>query len=401
MTAPLAGVRVVEVASYVAAPAAGALLADLGAEVIKVEVAGGELMRHTRPRMNGFRSDFDASPAFEMDNRGKRSLTLDLQREPGREALRRVVDGADVVLTNLLPGRRRRFGLDADTLLARKPSLVVAGLTGYGGRGPEADRPSFDYAAYWARTGMMDLFREPGSPPTLQRPGVGDHSAALSLVVGILAALRVRDATGEGQEVDVSLVQIGLYLQGNDLAQCLATGQPTPHHDRRRPRNPLWNQYRTADDRWLLLVMIESPRYWPTFVRAIERQELEDDPRFSGPVERYRNSEALVAILDELFAGAPLAVWEERLERHRLIWAPVRHMHEVADDPQVRAMGYLREVEHPEVGRHVTMGPPLVMSRHAMPADRPAPALGVDNEALLRAAGLDEAEIAEVLAAPD
>jgi crotonobetainyl-CoA:carnitine CoA-transferase CaiB-like acyl-CoA transferase len=156
MSAPLEGIQVIEIASYVAAPAAGALLADFGADVVKVEVPEGEVIRHTRPRINGFKSRFEGSPQFEMDNRGKRSLTLDLRDEASREALRRVVDGTDVVLTNMLPGRRKKYGIDSDTLMRRNPRLIFAALSGYGGKGDEADVPAFDYAAAWARTGMMD-----------------------------------------------------------------------------------------------------------------------------------------------------------------------------------------------------------------------------------------------------
>ena len=397
MSAPLAGVRVVEIATFVAAPAAGALLADLGAEVIKVEVPDGELIRHTRPRHNGFGSDFDGCPQFEMDNRGKRSLVLDLTRPAARDALARVIDASDVVLTNMLPGRCRRFGIDPETLRARRPALIYASLTGYGRRGEEADSPSFDYAALWARTGLMDLTRDPAAVPAFLRPGVGDHSAALSLVCGILAALRTRDAGGEGQVIDVSLLQTGLYLQGNDLSQTLATGNPAPMHDRTAPRNPLWNHYRTRDDRWVMLVMIESPRYWGAFTEAIDRPELEDDPRFKGPVERYRENGALAKILDDVFAAFSLAEWEEKFAGKAVIWAPVRRLDETRDDPQVRAMGYFRTVDHPDLGAFETMGPPLEMSHHPMPANGPAPALGADSEAVLRRAGLEAPDIEAAL----
>jgi len=397
VSAPLEGIRVVEIATYVAAPAAGALLADLGAEVVKVEVPGGEVVRNARPRFNGFQSRLEGSPQFEMDNRGKRSLVLDLRRASSREALLRVVDGCDVVLTNMLPGRRAKFGIDAASLLARKPGLVYAVLSGYGGRGREADVPAFDYAALWARTGMMDITRDPSAPPAFQRPGVGDHSAALALVCGILSALRTRDRDGRGQEIEVSLLQTGLYLLGNDLSQVLATREHAPMHDRQAPRNPLWNHYRTRDDRWLMLVMIESPPYWGPFLKAIGRIDLESDPRFEGPVQRYRNSRELVAILDAVFAERSLDEWQACFADHRVIWAPVCRMLETLDDEQVREMGYFRPLEHPELGVIETVGPPLQMSGHPMPARRPAPALGADSIAVLQAAGLTEAEIDDVL----
>ena len=394
MIAPLAGVRVVELATFVAAPCAGALLADLGAEVIKLEVPQGELVRHTRPRMLGFKSDFEGAPPFEMDNRGKRSLTLDLKQPAALDALGRVLDSADVFLTNMLPGRRTRFGIDPESLLARCPRLVYASLTGYGLQGEEADTPSFDYAAYWARTGFMDLTRAPGQTPAFLRPGTGDHAAGLSLVCAILSALRVRDQTDRGQLVDVSLLQMGFYIQGNDMAQTLVTGQSPPPHDRNAPRNPLWNLYETSGNRWLMLVMIDSQRYWRGFCEAIERPELADDQRFSGPVERYRNSAALVAILDDLFATRSLPEWETFLKDRPVIWSPMKEMAEAAQDPQARRMGYFETVDHPRHGPFETVGPPFKMSAAELVGNRPAPELGVDTHAVLREAGLSDAEIA-------
>ena len=393
MVAPLEGIRVIEVASFVAAPSGGALLADLGAEVVKVEVPEGELYRHTKPHMGGYKTDFDGAPPFEMDNRGKRSLALDLQKPEALAALERVIAGADVVLTNLLPGRQRKYRLDAESLRAKFPKLIHATLNGYGVRGEEADAPAFDYTAYWARTGMMDMFRAPEAIPAFLRPGVGDHAAGVSLVAGILAALRVRDRTGEGQAIEVSLLQIGLYIAGNDFANVLATGQSPPMHDRAAPRNPMWNSYRTADDRWLMLVMVDSQRYWPKLCAAIELESLVEDPRFADPVARYRNSRALVERLDAAFATRTLAEWETELRRHPLIWSPVRRMHELIDDPQVAAMGYFSSVDHPKLGKFKSVGPPFKMSAHAMPASRPAPELGADTETVLRRAGLTPDEI--------
>ena len=208
-----------------------------------------------------------------MDNRGKRSVALDLALPQAVEALRRLVDRADVLLTNMLPARLARFELDPAELRARRPELIVARLSGFGPVGPEADAPAFDYSSYWARTGFMDMLHEPDAPPAFQRPGMGDHTASLALVTGILAALRQRDR-GEGgqrvgQVIDVSLQHIGFYVIGNDTAMTLVTGQTPPRHDRRAARNPLWNHYPTRDGRWLFLVMIESDRYWPELTRAL------------------------------------------------------------------------------------------------------------------------------------
>jgi crotonobetainyl-CoA:carnitine CoA-transferase CaiB-like acyl-CoA transferase len=350
MPAPLSGIRVVELASFVAAPAAGALLADLGAEVIKVEVPWGEIYRHSLPRHAGFESDFPLAPHFQMDNRGKRSVALDLALPEAVAALQRLVGRADVLLTNMLPARLARLGLDPAVLRAKRPELIVARLSGYGPDGPEANSPAFDYSTYWARTGFMDMLHEPEAPPAFQRPGMGDHSASLALVVGILSALRQRDRGAPGQVIDVALQHIGFYIIGNDAAMTLATGQTPPRHDRRAARNPLWNHYRTQDDRWLFLVMVESDRYWPAFTRALELDALTDDPRFDGAVQRFRNNQELVRILDERFASRPLAAWTERLAKHRLIWSPVLTLAEAVHDEQANAYGSFPKVEHGSAG---------------------------------------------------
>ncbi|MCA9509814.1 MAG: CoA transferase [Myxococcales bacterium] len=403
MTAPLSGIRVVEIASFVAVPAAGALLADLGAEVVKVEVPGGETLRHALPRRLGYRHGMSEAPHFHMDNRGKRSLALDLARPAARAALRRVIARADVVLTNLLPRRLAKFGLDAATLRAAHPRLVFASLSGYGARGPDADTPAFDYTAYWARSGLMDVMRDVGAGPAFLRPGVGDHAAALALASGILAALRVRDRDGVGQEVDVDLLHTGLYVAGNDAAVVASTDLDTPRHDPARPRNPLWSHYRTADARFLFLVMIDSQRYWPALCRALDFPELERDERFRDEVARYRNAEELVARIASVVGARDLAHWERHLASFPLIWAPVRTLREAMRDPQVAAMGMLADVAlpDPDAAGLRTVAPPLQLSRHAMPGTAPAPALGADGEAVLREAGCSDAEVEAALGPAD
>jgi len=390
---PLAGVRVVEVASFVAVPAAGALLADLGADVVKVEIRRGEVYRHGRPSLAGYESDFPENPAFHMDNKGKRSLVLDLTRAECRDALLRLIDRAEIFITNLLPGRRRKYGLDHETLLRRHPRLLVGAVSGYGNGGEGADWPAFDYSTYWARTGMMDIMRDEGVAPSMQRPAVGDHAAAVNLVCGLLAAMRLRDATGEGRFVDVSLLQTGLHILGTDIANALVTRAPARRHDRRATPNPLWNSYPVAGDRWLLLVMIEADRYWPTFCRAIERPDLLEDARFADAWRRNENCRELIAELEATFAARTLAEWKERLDRAGVIWAPVHRVDEAIHDPQARAMGYFQEIESPQAGRFETVAPPFRIDGCALGAQRAVSPLDADAAAVLREAGLSDAEI--------
>lgn len=398
MKTPLEGVRVVEVASYVAVPAAGALLADLGADVVKVEIPPkGEIYRRSRPKYAGYQTEFPENPPFHMDNRGKRSITLDLGRQEALDALYRIVDGAEIFLTNLLPRRRRKYGLDHETLLRRHPRLIVAAINGYGLGGAEADRPAFDYAAYWARTGMMDLMRDVGVDPSLQRPGVGDHAAAANLVCGILAAMRLRDADGQGRYVESSLMATGLHILGNDLATALVTREPARQHDRKAPPNPLWNSYPVAGGRWLLLVMIEADRYWESFCRAIGRADLLEDARFNEFLARTAHSSALVAELEATFAERTLEEWEPILDAAGLIWAPVRRVEEAILDPQARAMDYFYEIEHPEAGRFETVAPPFRIEGTPLGARRAGPPLDADARAILEEAGLSPEEIERLL----
>ena len=394
---PLHDIRVIEIASFVAAPAAGALLADLGAEVIKVEVPWGEIYRHGLPRFAGYDSEFNAGPPFQMDNRGKRSLAIDLMLPQARDAVLTLIDRADVVLTNMLPGRLEKYGFDAESLRAKHPALIIARVSGFGADGPEANAPAFDYSAFWARTGLMDMLHEPDAPPAFLRPGMGDHSAALALVVGILSALRTRDASGEGQVIDVSLQHIGFYIEGNDAAMTLVTGETPPRHDRRTPRNPLWNHYQTADERWLFLVMIESDRYWEQFTEAIGQTDLREDERFSAAVPRYQHCDALVQILDEVFATRTLAEWTKAFDQYRLIWAPALTLAEAVADPSAEAFESFPTVDHPVHGQFRTVGPPLRMSGHDLVGTAPAPEIGADGRDVLRDAGLSNEEIAAIL----
>ena len=398
---PLRDLRVIEVASFVAVPAAGGMLADLGAQVTKVEVPAGELYRKGRPRFMGIDSDFPESPAFQMDNRGKRSMTLDLTKPKARAALLRVLERADVMLTNLLPERRRKYGLDHETLLARFPRLVMGAISGYGLGGPREDEPAFDYTAYWARGGLMDLMRDAGVPPSMQRPGVGDHAAASNLVCGVLAALRERDRTGRGTYVDVSLRNTALHILGNDAAIALATGHSPPRHDRKRPTNALWNSYPVGgdvdqDERWLLLCMIEPDRYWDLFCRAIGRSELVADERFANGWTRAQHAAELVVELEATFAKKPLEEWEKILNEARLIWAPVKRIHEVAQDPSAREHGYFHRVTHGEAGEFETVSPPIRIEGHDLKRPAAAASLGAHTREVLAEAGLSPEEIDEI-----
>ena len=397
MVAPLDGVRVVEVANWLAAPGAAALMADMGAEVIKVEPPEGDAYRSFRlDRLYGYQ--FAANYGFELDNRGKRSVTVALDQPGGPDLVLRLCERADVFITNLIQARRERYGLTPEAVRRVNPRLVYTSFSGYGCEGPDADRPGFDYAAFWARGGLMAALRQPPAPPPLCRPGQGDHATTLNLLAGMLAALRLRDATGEGQVVDVTLLGTGMWTIGTDFAAALvAKKQPKPH-DRTMPGNPIWNTYETADGRWLLVVMPQPDRFWPRFCEMIGLPEWAADPRYDSLEKRAGFTAELTATIAQRFAEHDLAHWAERLDEFGLIWAPVAEITEVLSDPQVREIGAFTTIDHPELGRFETMNTPFRIEGADVGVRGPAPAVGQHTREVLEEIGLSDDEITALAA---
>jgi formyl-CoA transferase len=308
-------VRVLEVANWFAAPAGCGLMADLGAEVIKVEPPGGEPLRGYLPAMG---IDMSYNFVFELPNRGKKGMTLNLAAPKAREVIDRLLPTTDVFVTNLLPHRREKYGLTYGELIEHRPDLIYVSVTGYGSTGPDRNRPGYDYAAFWARSGIMNSLGEPGDPPPPQRPAMGDSTNALLAAGSVAMALLARERTGEGQEVDISLQNTGIWVLSADLQGALQ-GLDSPKPSRREVPNPLWNSYRTKDDRWIQLVMLVPDMYWPQFCRALEREDLEKDERFATFQARAQNNADLIALLDEVFASRTLAEWDKSLDEHGIM----------------------------------------------------------------------------------
>ncbi|WP_328351068.1 CoA transferase [Streptomyces sp. NBC_00445] len=347
---PLEGFAVVELGMWVAAPAAATILADWGADVIKVEAPTGDPNRYTLRHVG---QEIDSAPPFETDNRGKRGIVLDLRAEDGKAHLEQLLERADVFVTNLRPGALERLGLSPDEIRTRHPRLVVGTLTGYGWTGAERDRAGYDVSAFWARPGIAAMLNPAGEPPPGIRPGLGDRTAAANLVAGVLAALLRRERTGEGGVVDVSLLRSGTYANGNDLALQNFFGKRGRTRPRTEHESPLYNSYRSADDRWFWLVGLEGNRHWPGVLKALDREDLGDDERFATGKARRGHVRELIAVFDEEFAKRPLAEWAERFDAEGVWWAPVQTLAEVAADPQAEAVGAF--VEQPGMGE----APPL------------------------------------------
>jgi crotonobetainyl-CoA:carnitine CoA-transferase CaiB-like acyl-CoA transferase len=333
----LDGIRVVELGVWVAGPAAGGILADWGADVVKVEPPAGDPARMWG-RLLGLEPG--VNPPFEMDNRGKRSVVIDLTTDEGRRWMSELLSAADVFVTNIRPGALQRLGLDFDTVAARNPRLVYGLLTGYGIEGPDADRPAYDVAAFWARAGLADLLTRPGDSPPFQRGGMGDHSAGLTLAGAICAALVSRNATGAGQLVTTSLYRQGAYTVSFDLNTVLMTGQTIAIGQRESMGNPCMNNYATSDGRRFWIVGLEADRHWPPLCRAVGHPEWIEDPRFARPRQRAANSAELIATLDEIFGTKTLAEWTAIFaEEPDFFWSPINGPDDVLADDQFHASG--------------------------------------------------------------
>ena len=391
----LAGTRVIEVANWLAAPSAAAMLADLGADVIKVEPPNGDAWRGNVAGAG----ERQHSWAFEGDNRGKRGITVNLDRPEGQAVIQRLAAGADIFITNLVPGRTERFDLTYERLSRDNPRLIYAHLTAVGQEGAERDRLGFDFSAYWARTGMMQLVGDAEAPPMLQRAGMGDHATALALLSGILAALLERERTGQGQALHCSLLNTGLWVLGSDLQIALGSGSAPPKRRATAPPNPIQNRYRCADGRWLLLYMPAGGPYWARLCAALGRPDLADDPRFASLELRAANSVDLCALLAELIATRTLAEWTKALDGHDLIWEPVALPEEAIHDPQARANGYVAPVDHPTFGPIEVLSTPIRFGETPLWPRGPAPEVGQHTEEVLLEAGYSWEAISDLRAA--
>lgn len=343
---PLSGIRVLEVAMYGFVPSAGAVLADWGAEVIKVEHAvTGDPQRGLR-QIGKYRIDDDPNPNIEHANRGKRSIGLDLAKPEGKEVLTELIRRADVYLTNFLPSARAKLGIDVDDVRAINPKIIYARGSGLGPRGPEADRGGFDMTAFWCRAATAASITPPNVEGVIGPPGpaYGDTISGTNLAGGIAAALFKRERTGEPSVVDVSLLGSGLWSMGHAIALSLRLDEgmvAPPAGSHGAPSNPLSGLYRTSDDRYLSLVMLQPGKFWADVARHIDRPELADDPRFADAEQIAKHTAEGVEILREEIGKRTLAEWTVKFATLSGPWAPVQDTRQVGDDPQIRANEYL------------------------------------------------------------
>jgi crotonobetainyl-CoA:carnitine CoA-transferase CaiB-like acyl-CoA transferase len=387
----LDGIRVVELGLWLAGPVAGGMLADWGAEVVKIEPVDGDPMRRLYGTLSG--SSEQRCPPFDTFNRGKRSVGIDLKAEGGLDVLERILETADVFLTNMRPTFLGTVGLGAEQLTARLPRLVYATITGYGLVGPDKDAPGFDVAAFVARSGIAERMQPAGTPPPALPGGMGDVITGMSLVGGIVGALFARERTGRGQVVSASLLRSGVYSIGMDVSAFLGLDRIGSVKTRESVPNPLMNSYPAADGAWFWLIGAESERHWPRLLACLADigtdEDLGADERFATPRDRRRNAAALVAALDRVFTTRPRDEWAERFAQHDVWWAPVNAVTDLPSDPQVLASGAVAD----GAGGTRTLATPIDFSDAPLSLARPAPVVGSDTAAVLAEAGMAVDEI--------
>ena len=384
MSDMLEGIKVIEMGQVIAIPATGAILADMGAEVIKLEPLSGEMLRGIK-RCQGLETGL-INWAFELLNRNKKGLALDLKKDAGRDILYKLIRTADVFMSNYESGTLQKLQLDYPSLSKINPRLVYASINGYGSAGPDKDERGYDQAAAWARSGMMYLIGEPGSNPVLQREGMMDNVAGTHISAGILAALLHRERTGKGQEVATSLYHCGVWTISGDIQKALG-GQVPVKGLRTKAQNPLSNNYHTKDDRWICLANLQSDPVWPGFCQSIGKPELEKDPRFVSFTKRAQNCEELIHIVDGILATRNLDDWTATFKKNNVICGRVQTPAEVINDPQALANNFFTEVDHAEAGKIKLINTPVKFYQDPGSVKAAAPQVGQHTEEILLGIG--------------
>ncbi|MFE7776701.1 CaiB/BaiF CoA transferase family protein [Streptomyces sp. NPDC057445] len=392
----LDGLHVVDLASFIAGPAAATILGDFGADVVKVEPPQvGDAYRSLsrippNPHVEG------VNYPWQLDNRNKRSIALNLKSPGARPVLESLVRWADVLVTNFPPQTREKLGLEYDALASVNPRLIYADVTGFGEEGPDAHLPGFDVTAYWARSGLMDLTRQRDVPPAMNAFGSGDHSTAITLFAGIMTALYRREKSGQGARVTASLLAEGAWAASMWLQAVLVGAKPPRPVDRSDPPNALGNMYRTADDRWIVLVFVNEDKQVPPFLKAIGHPEEAENPRYADTPSRRAHAAEIVALLDKTFATRSLAEWREVLDAAGLTYGVVQTLEECATDSQLLANRVFVPIDDGSDDPHLTVDSPVRLDQEQKVRPGPAPDLGEHTESVLHDLGFDAAGIEEL-----
>ena len=394
----LDGIRVIEAATYIAAPAAGLALADFGAEVIKIEAPERQdPYRGSNLRADNPQSDYPYN--YIVDNRNKKGIALDLKSKAGLEALHRLVESADIFITNMPIPTRERLRITYDEIRAVNEKIIYAAVSAYGETGPEAARSGYDSTALWARTGLMDLCKSaPDAPPARSLPGMGDHPTAISLYAAIMTALFKRERTGLGCQVSTSLMANGVWWNALLTQAMLCGAEVACRPAREDARNALHNLYQTRDGRWIHIVLNTQQHRWAEFAELIGRPEIGDDPRFSTAEARMENVRDCVAVLEGAFAERDYEEWRTLLDKHRFTFGPICRIEDVATDPQMVEGRVLRAFDDPAAGTDYVVDTPFWVEGETKADPVMPPTHGEHTAEVLRDIGYDDAALAEMRA---
>ena len=383
------GLKVVDLASFIAGPGAAVILSDFGADVIKVEPPTGDTWRigYKIPPQPRAKDNY----AWHLNNRNKRGLVLDLKSPNAAEVLERLVKWADVLIVNTPHPARKKLKLEYDDVVQWNPRLIYADLTGFGDNGPDASLPGFDVTAYWSRSGLLSQMRDAGAPPTWPVAGSGDHATAVGLFSAIVMGLYRRERTSKGSHVTTSLLAEGVWSTGVYIAGALAGATFYPLHDRKSPANAALNPYQTSEGAWFLLVV--TPDKLPALATAIGRPDLLTDPRFSDPAKQAANAAQLREILDDAFGKQPMAHWRDVFDKAHITYGAILEPSEVVNDPQLKANNIVVPLEGAGGKLAFTVSSPMQVHGLEKEPARRAPELGEHNAQILDELGFNPAQI--------
>jgi len=372
------GIKIIETASVIAGPLVGRLLGDLGADVIHIERPSPNNMNHSVKHSNknlqgGRQIESHINYINENTNCNKRSMTLDITSKIGHEILYRMLETADVYLSNFRPYELKKFGLEYCDISKLNKRIIHANLTGYGIKGPDSDLPGYDFNTFWTRSGIMHEMLIPGMTPFSTPIGLGDRVTSLALAYGITSALFIRERTGIGQEIDTSLLQAAVFVNANDVGGALVTGKDRQNVERDKLANALLNSYRTKDGRWLRIAINQPDRYWGRFCKTIDRPDLEENSLFRAFEDRIQNHQILFNILEETFAKKTLQEWQVSLTEDKIPWGPISTLPEVVCDVQATENKFFVSYDHPAYGNIEIVGNPVNFHKTPAKIKRPAP----------------------------
>lgn len=401
MKKPLEGVKVIELSTYAAAPAAGRMLADMGADVIKIEGLSGEPFRTSFGLSVNTPVDEDENPCFQLENANKRSITINLKDPDGKQILFDLLKDADIFFTNTRINSLKKLGIDYDSIKEQFPGLVYGHVSGYGFKGPDYALPGFDITAFWARGGGIADLAFDGKGPISAPYAVGDHASTLALVSGLLAGLYKSKTTGEGEYVLVSLFGVSVFLNGLMITPCQEGYGDSFPKDEYYPLTPLSNTYVCSDKNMVTLTILDYVRDWEKFCTVLGRSDLLNDERYNTPDAvkgNYENSKALVKIIQEEFAKQPQAYWVDLLTKYDLPFSKAQHFKDIPKDPQALENGYIVPFTFPNGSRKFIPSTPVQFQENvAAPCNR-APYLGEHTTEILKSIGYSDERIAELIA---